>query len=174
MLSLLQNFDSDSSMYASAKSSDTKNSDDASYGPAFLFDGVVDNSGSANNWITQSNAVHPWAEIAFTEAVDIKAIEFTTYGAENVLNFKNIDIRAGLNGTSLAHHGPSDNLITDNPVHAHYIGPNTLGQVVYVTFSKPIKTQFLLIQAVNLNSHLMLAELKVIECKYRHLFNRFH
>ena len=157
-------------MYASTKSSDTKRSEDENYGPNFLLDGLVDNSGPdlENNWLTRRDAIQPWLEITLTEAVDIAAVEFTT---SSILNFMKIDIRAGMNGTSLPHHGSSADLLTDNPVHGNYMGPNTDGEVVYITFSKPIKAKYLVIQARNLNSNLMLSELRIIKCKQHNIIS---
>ena len=69
-------------------------------------------------------------------------------------------------GSVLAHKGSSANLIGAGQIVAKYKGPAANAEVIYLTFPKPIRAQFVVVQMRNIQNNIQLAEIRIIKCKF--------
>lgn len=67
--------------YGNTKTSQLKGNQNK-YGAKFLKDGVNDDSGYENNWVTSSDGKHPWFQVKFTETIFIAGLEIRAFGFE--------------------------------------------------------------------------------------------
>ena len=150
------------------KTAAIKSGGDANYGAQFLIDGVIKTGELEGNWVTDNGLTHPWIQLSLTEPLEIIGVEFSAMGHNSgsvADKFKKIDVRAGMTSTSRPHKGHSNTAINDNPIMAYYLGPAGNREVVYITFQSPVTAQYIVVQGRNIQSNLMLTEVRIIKCK---------